>query len=121
MKAFALAGVLSCLMFSPAEARSVNNKLTSVYRYIKARCAGVRIVSGVRRTYVSGYKRRIKSLHWTGNALDFRASSYRCAYAALKKYGWSGGWSRDGPRCRHIHISFGGHRREPSGFRHRRC
>lgn len=105
------------LVSSQVEA-GVNNKLLAVYSYVKARCTGVRVVSGVRRTYIRRGKR---SLHWTGNALDFRANNYRCAYRALKRYGWKYGMSRDGVRCRHIHISYGGKFREPNGFRHRRC
>jgi hypothetical protein len=100
-------------------ARGVNTKLRSAFRYVQKRCRGTRAVSGRRRTYVSGTRRR--SLHWNGNALDFRTKSYRCAYSALRKYGWKHGMSRDGVRCRHIHISYGGRRREPRGFRHRRC
>ncbi len=99
-------------------ARGVNPKLKSAFKYVRSRCKGVRAVSGVRKTYIGRGRR---SLHWSGNALDFRSSSYRCAYAALRSYGWKGGWSRDGVRCRHIHISYGGGRREPRGFRHRRC
>ncbi len=99
--------------------RGVNSKLLSAYKYVGSRCKGVRIVSGVRKTLVSGTRRRSK--HWAGNALDFKAGSYKCAYAALRSYGWKGGWSRDAKKCRHIHISFGGKRREPAGFRHRRC
>lgn len=99
----------------------VHPKLISAYRYVGSRCKGTRIVSGVRKTRVRGYRRYRRSLHWTGNALDFRSSSYKCAYAALASYGWKSGWSRDGVRCRHIHISYGGKKSEPSGFRHRRC
>lgn len=99
----------------------INRKLLSAYRYVGSKCKGVRIVSGVRKTFVRGYKRRVRSLHWTGNAIDFRASSYKCAYQALRSYGWKWGMSRDARRCRHVHLSFGGKRREPSGFRHRRC
>ena len=102
-------------------ARGVHPKLKSVYRHVASRCRGVRVVSGVRRTYVRGYRRRIRSLHWSGNALDFRADNYACAYRALKSYGWKWGMSADSLRCGHIHISYGGHRREPRGFRHRRC
>ena len=102
-------------------ARGVHSKLNAAYRHVRRKCRGVRVVSGVRRTYVRGYRRRIRSLHWSGNALDFRASSYRCAYAALRSYGWRHGMSRDGSRCRHIHISYGGPRRERNGFRHYRC
>ena len=113
-----LAAGLALALTVPAQA-GVNGKLMSAYRYVKARCAGVRVVSGVRRTRIRGSRRR--SLHWTGNALDFRASSYRCAYRALRRYGWRYGMSRDGSRCRHIHISYGGRHRERNGFRHRYC
>lgn len=102
-------------------ARGVHSKLNGAYKYVSRKCRGVRVVSGVRRTYVRGGRRGLRSLHWTGNALDFRASSYRCAYAALRSYGWRYGMSRDGSRCRHIHISYGGPRRERNGFRHYRC
>ncbi len=105
--------------FKKAAVPGVDRELAAVYAYVRARCKGIRVVSAVRRTYISGSRRR--SLHWSGNALDFRASSYRCAYAALRSYGWKGGWARDGVRCRHIHISYGGRWREPAGFRHRSC
>ncbi|RMF00180.1 MAG: hypothetical protein D6773_11900 [Alphaproteobacteria bacterium] len=93
----------------------------AAYAHVAKRCAGARIVSGVRKTYVRGYSRRVRSLHWSGHALDFSVHNYRCAYRALESYGWRWGLSIDGPRCRHIHISYGGKRREPNGFRHRRC
>lgn len=97
----------------------INWKLGQAFRFVSARCAGTSVVSGVRRTYIAGSRRR--SLHWTGNALDFRASNYNCAYRALRAYGWRWGMSRDAWRCRHIHISYGGRHREPHGFRHRYC
>ena len=113
---------LIAFAFSLTDANAaVNMKLMSAYKYVGSRCKGVQVVSGVRRTYVRGYRRRVRSLHWTGNALDFRASSYKCAYRALKRYGWRYGMSRDGSRCGHIHISYGGRRSERNGFRHRRC
>lgn len=117
---FSIAAVLltGCVT-ATGSAGGVNGKLTSAVRYVAARCSGVRVISGVRKTRIAGSRRR--SLHWTGNAVDFRADSYSCAYRALKKYGWRSGMSRDGSRCRHIHISFGGRFREPNGFRHRRC
>lgn len=110
--------LLVALMLTTAAEAGVNRKLLKAVNYVAKSCKGVKIVSGVRRTYIRRGKR---SLHWTGNAVDFRVRSYRCAYAALKRYKWKGGWSRDGPRCRHIHISYGGRFREPRGFRHRRC
>jgi len=122
MRSLILLASAGFLLFSsPVQASAsvsgVHHKLKAAYGYVKSRCRGVRSVSGVRRTYIG----RRRSLHWSGNALDFRASNYGCAYRALKAYGWKGGWSRDGVRCRHIHISYGGGRREPRGFRHRRC
>ncbi len=98
--------------------RGVSAKLVNTMRYVRARCSGVRAVSGVRNTRTPAGR---ISLHATGHALDFRANSYKCAYRALKSAGWRSGMSRDGVRCRHIHISHGGRYREPHGFRHRRC
>jgi len=92
--------------------------LLRAMRYVKARCSGVYPVSGVRAGRIPSGRR---SLHNTGNALDFHANSYSCAYAALRAHGWKGGMSRDGVRCNHIHISYGGRRKEPYRFRHTRC
>lgn len=119
MRHLILAAFAAALLWAIPVQAAVNPKLMSAYHYVKARCAGVRVVSGVRRTYIRGT--RTRSLHWYGRALDFKSSNYRCAYRALKRYGWKWGMSRDGARCRHIHISYGSRRREPNGFRHRRC
>ncbi len=113
------AGSIVAHSANAASLSGVNGRLIQAYRYVQSRCRGVYPVSGVRRTRIAGSKRR--SLHWTGNALDFHANNYGCAYRALRKYGWRYGMSRDGYRCRHIHISYGGAHRERNGFKHRRC
>lgn len=43
------------------------------------------------------------SLHAQGKAVDVRGP-YGCIYAQLK--GWTGGYSTDAGRVRHIHISY---------------
>lgn len=110
------------LMPLPALAKvstsGVKSKLVRVMYYVSRRCSGVYAVSGIRRTRIPGGKR---SLHATGNALDFHANSYPCAYRALRSYGWKDGMSRDGKRCNHIHISLPGSHRERNGFRHKWC
>lgn len=87
---------------------------------VRSSCGGFRVISTHRRgARVAGTNRR--SLHSYGLAADFRVSNYGCAYAVLARH--NVGWSRDGRRCRHIHVSDGSSigRREPAGFRHGRC
>lgn len=82
---------------------------------IQAACPGTVAVSGIRHTYIAGTNRI--SLHATGKAVDVRGP-YGCIYAQLR--GWSGGYSTDAARMRHIHISYDaqGGREMGLAFRH---
>lgn len=82
---------------------------------IKSACPRTQVISGVRHTYVAG-TRRI-SLHASGKAVDVRGN-YPCIYRQLS--GWSGGYSTDAGRVRHIHISYDadGRREWGARFRH---
>ncbi len=88
---------------------------------VRSSCGGFRVISMHRPgARVAGTSR--VSLHAYGLAADFRVSNYSCAYNVLRRHN-SVGWSRDGNRCGHIHISDGSRvgRHEPAGFRHGRC
>lgn len=82
---------------------------------IQAACPGTVAVSGVRHTYIAGTKRI--SLHASGKAVDVQGP-YGCIYAQLR--GWSGGYTTDARRMRHIHISYDaqGGREMGQAFRH---
>lgn len=81
-------------------------------REISAAC-GSRVISGVRHTRVAGT--RHMSLHASGRAVDMQGNP-ACIYARLR--GWSGGYSTDYGRVRHVHISLGG-REDGVRFAHR--
>ncbi|MEH2514212.1 hypothetical protein V1291_005566 [Nitrobacteraceae bacterium AZCC 1564] len=68
---------------------------------IQAACPGTHAISGVRHTRIAGTRRM--SLHAQGKAVDVRGP-YGCIYTELK--GWTGGYSTDAGRVRHIHISY---------------
>ena len=93
-----LAGV-----YAPLEAKA---------REIEAAC-GSRVISGRRHTRVAGSRRW--SLHASGRAVDMQGNP-GCIYARLR--GWSGGYSTDYGRVRHVHVSFGG-REDGLRFVHR--
>lgn len=82
---------------------------------IQAACPGTHAISGVRHTRIAGTRRM--SLHAQGKAVDVRGP-YGCIYAQLK--GWSGGYSTDAGRVKHIHISYdaGGGREMGLRFAH---
>ncbi|TKT72791.1 hypothetical protein YH63_015930 [Afipia massiliensis] len=82
---------------------------------IQAACPGTQAISGVRHTRIAGTRRM--SLHSQGKAVDVRGP-YGCIYAQLK--GWSGGYSTDAGRAKHIHISYdaGGGREMGLRFAH---
>lgn len=87
---------------------------------VRSSCSGFRVISMHRPgARVAGTGR--VSLHAYGLAADFRVSNYGCAYGVLQRH--NVGWSRDGGRCGHIHVSDGSRigRHEPAGFRHGRC
>lgn len=67
---------------------------------IQAAC-GSSVVSGVRHTRIAGTRRM--SLHAQGKAVDM-VGNPSCMYSQLR--GWSGGYSTDYGRMRHIHISY---------------
>lgn len=67
---------------------------------IQAAC-GSSVVSGVRHTRIAGTRRM--SLHAQGKAVDM-VGNPSCMYSQLQ--GWSGGYSTDYSRVRHIHISY---------------
>jgi len=99
--------------------RSESGMLAGVYaplaakaREIEAAC-GSRVISGRRHTRVAGTRRW--SLHASGHAVDM-AGNPSCIYARLR--GWSGGYSTDYRRVRHVHISLGG-REDGIRFAHR--
>ncbi len=68
---------------------------------IQAACPGTQMISGVRHTKIAGTN--VMSLHAQGKAVDVRGP-YSCIYAQLRD--WSGGYSIDAVRMRHIHISY---------------
>jgi len=68
---------------------------------IEAACPGTHPISGIRHTRIAGSRRM--SLHAQGKAVDVRGP-YGCIYTQLKD--WSGGYSTDAGRVRHIHISY---------------
>lgn len=68
---------------------------------------GSRVVSAVRHTYIAGTHHI--SLHASGKAADV-AGNPSCIYSML--HGWSGGYSVDYGRVRHVHISY-----DPDGGR----
>lgn len=92
--------------------RGVYRPLAAKAREIAADC-GSRVVSGVRHTRVAGTRRW--SLHASGHAVDMQGNP-GCIYAHLR--GWSGGYSTDYGRVRHVHISLGG-REDGARFAHR--
>jgi hypothetical protein len=73
---------------------------------IQAAC-GSKVVSGVRHTNIAGT--RIRSLHASGKAVDL-AGNPSCIYSLL--HGWTGGYSTDYGRVRHVHLSY-----DPEGGR----
>jgi hypothetical protein len=75
--------------------------LASKLASIEAACPGTQAISGIRHTRIAGTRRM--SLHAQGKAVDVRGP-YGCIYTELK--GWSGGYSTDAGRVRHIHISY---------------
>ena len=109
-------------MYPPETQRSFLGKpsglvapLAAKLASIQSACPGTVAISGVRHTYIAG-TRRI-SLHASGKAVDVRGP-YGCIYAQLR--GWSGGYSTDAGRMRHIHISYDaeGGREMGLAFRH---
>ncbi len=76
--------------------------LAAKAREIESAC-GSRVISGLRHTRVAGSRRW--SLHASGHAVDMQGNP-GCIYARLR--GWSGGYSTDYGRVRHVHISLGG-------------
>ncbi|WP_210208619.1 hypothetical protein [Rhodoplanes roseus] len=68
-----------------------------------ASACGAQVISGVRHTRVAGSGRM--SLHASGQAVDMRGNP-GCIYRMLG--GWSGGYSTDYGRVKHVHISWGG-------------
>jgi hypothetical protein len=68
---------------------------------IEVACPGTHAISGIRHTRIAGTRRM--SLHAQGKAVDVRGP-YGCIYAELKS--WTGGYSTDAGRVRHIHISY---------------
>jgi len=68
---------------------------------IQSACPGTHAISGVRHTRIAGTRRM--SLHAQGKAVDVRGP-YGCIYGQLK--GWTGGYSTDAGRAKHIHISY---------------
>lgn len=90
----------------------VSPALAAKAREISAAC-GSRVISGVRHTRIAGSHRW--SLHASGRAVDMQGNP-GCIYAHLR--GWSGGYSTDYGRVRHVHISLGG-REDGIRFSHR--
>lgn len=86
--------------------------LAAKAREIESVCRS-RVISGVRHTRVAGSHRM--SLHASGHAVDMQGNP-SCIYAHLR--GWSGGYSTDYARVRHVHISLGG-REDGIRFAHR--
>lgn len=97
-----LAALTYLLLAMPAHA--LPSSVSSALEQVAARCSGFQRLSTVRPgSVISGTHRA--SLHRYGLAVDFRVSSYGCAYAVLS--GWQHGLSLDAGRMRHIHISDG--------------
>lgn len=88
--------------------------LAAKAREIQQSC-GSAVISAVRHTYIRG-TRRI-SLHASGHAVDM-AGNPACIYERLR--GWSGGYSVDYARVKHVHISLAeaSGREMGSRFRH---
>lgn len=80
----------------------VSAPLAAKAREIEAACGSV-VISSLRHTRVAGTRRW--SLHASGHAVDMQGNP-RCIYAHLR--GFSGGYSTDYWRVRHVHISLGG-------------
>lgn len=74
--------------------------LAAKAREIQEAC-GSKVISSVRRTRIRGT--RTMSLHASGQAVDMSGNP-ECMYERLS--GWSGGYSVDYARMRHIHISY---------------
>lgn len=106
--------------FKSASGGIRSRAVQSALRQVQRRCSGYRLISGYRNTYIAGTRR--KSLHSYGLAADFSVHNYSCALRVLSRIQGIG-YSRDGSRCRHIHVSDGRGvgRSEPRGFRHGRC
>lgn len=100
------------LIRSEGRLAGVYAPLAAKAREIEQAC-GSRVISGVRHTRVAGSRRM--SLHASGHAVDM-AGNPGCIYAHLR--GWSGGYSTDYGRVRHVHISLGG-REDGVRFAHR--
>jgi len=100
------------LIRSESNLAGVYAPLAAKAREIEAAC-GSRVISGRRHTRVAGTRRW--SLHASGHAVDM-AGNPSCIYARLR--GWSGGYSTDYRRVRHVHVSFGG-REDGLRFVHR--
>ena len=95
------------------------SRLSGVYAPLATKASeitsacGSRVISGLRHTRVAGTRRM--SLHASGHAVDMQGNP-GCLYAHLR--GWSGGYSTDYARVRHVHISLGG-REDGIRFSHR--
>lgn len=100
------------LIRSESNLAGVYAPLAAKAREIEAAC-GSRVISGRRHTRVAGTRRW--SLHASGHAVDM-AGNPSCIYARLR--GWSGGYSTDYRRVRHVHVSLGG-REDGLRFVHR--
>ena len=100
------------LMRSESRLAGVHAPLAAKAREIESAC-GSRVISGVRHTRIAGSHRW--SLHASGRAVDMQGNP-GCIYAHLR--GWSGGYSTDYGRVRHVHVSFGG-REDGIRFAHR--
>lgn len=100
------------LMRAESRLAGVHAPLAAKAREIESAC-GSRVISGVRHTRVAGSRRW--SLHASGRAVDMQGNP-GCIYAHLR--GWSGGYSTDYGRVRHVHISLGG-REDGIRFAHR--
>lgn len=100
------------LMRAESRLAGVSAPLAAKANEIAAAC-GSRVISGLRHTRVAGTRRM--SLHASGHAVDMQGNP-GCIYAHLR--GWSGGYSTDYARVRHVHISLGG-REDGVRFAHR--
>lgn len=145
MKQLLLACLATFVMLNPVKACSISNwpcfetslvqpvrfagaisgSLPSTVRTALARvasaCSGFKVVSTYRKgARIRGTGRR--SLHSYGLAADFRVNNYGCALKILASSPGIG-YSKDGSRCRHLHVSDGSRvgRHEPRGFRHGSC
>lgn len=84
----------------------VVSPLADKAREIQTAC-GAKVISAVRHTRIRGT--RIMSLHASGQAVDMSGDP-DCIYAQLRS--WSGGYSIDYARVKHVHISWSGGGRE---------